>query len=157
MELITANLIFALVCYGAMMILAFILKGSDMMSYRGLWLCINGGVFTIAALSMSYLVGSIIKSKNAQSAIANTLPLGLSFISGTFIPQELLGSKTLAMASLNPIYWYVKANNVIGSLSKISFDTLGPILTYMLIQLGFAAAVFSIALVVSKQQRIASS
>ena len=109
-----------------MVIFGFILNIDNMMSYNGLLLCINALVFTISALSISYLVGLLIKSRNAQSAIANVLSLGFSFLSGVFIPQELLSDKALAIASFNPTYWYVKANNVIGTLSNFSFDNLSP-------------------------------
>ena len=61
------------------------------------------------------------------------------------------------VASFNPTYWYVKANNAIGKLSGFTFGNLSSISTYMLIELGFAIAVFSVALVVNKQMRITNS
>lgn len=127
------------------------------MSYNGLWLWLNGLVFTIAVLSISYLVGLLTKNRNAQSAIANVVSLGFSFLSGAFVPQELLSDKVLTIASFNPTYWYVKANNAIGKLSNFNFDNLSSILIYMLIELGFAIAIFSVALVISKQKRIVNS
>jgi len=157
LQLIMGNLVFAFVCYVIMTGFGFIINRENMMSYNGLLLCINALVFTIAALSISYLVGLLIKNRNAQSAIANVLSLGFSFLSGVFVPQELLSDKAMAIASFTPTYWYVKANNVIGTLSNFSFDNLSPIFTYMLIELGFAMAIFSVALVVSKQKRITNS
>lgn len=157
MQLITANLAFSFVCCALMVLFAFILNRQNMMSYNGLLLSINALVFTIAALSISYLVGLLINNRNAQSAAANVLSLGLCFLSGVFVPQELLSDKTLTIASFNPTYWYVKANNAIGTLSNVSFDNLSSIFTYMLIELGFAVAIFSVALVVSKQMRITNS
>lgn len=157
MQLIIANLAFSLVCYGVMAIFSFVLYREDMISYNGLLFSINGLVFTIAALSISYLVGLLIKNRNAQSSVANVLSLGFCFLSGVFVPQELLSDKCLTIASFNPTYWYVKANNAIGTLSNFSFDNLSSILTYMLIELGFAIAIFSVALVVSKQKRITNS
>lgn len=157
LQLIMGNLVFALATYGVMAGLGFILNREHMMSYNGLLLCINALVFTIAALSISYLVGLLIKNRSAQSAVANVLALGFSFISGVFVPQQFLSDKAIAIASFTPTYWYVKANNIIGALSNFSFDNLLPIFTYMLIELGFALAIFSVALVVSKQNRITNS
>jgi ABC-2 type transport system permease protein len=157
LQLIMANLVFAFVCYIIMAGFAFIINREDMLSYNGLLLCVNALAFTIAALSISYFVGLLIKNRSAQSAIANVLSLGFSFISGVFVPQELLSDKALTIASFNPTYWYVKANNAIGALSSFSFDNLSPILTYMFIELGFAIAIFSVALVVSKQLRLSNS
>ena len=157
MQLIAANLVFGLLCYGSMIILAFLLKSESMMTYKGILLCVNALVFMIAALSMSFLVGNLIKSREAQSAIANTLSVGLSFVSGVFIPQELLSDRVLTIASFSPIYWYVRTNNGIGLLSSFDMNNLSSLFIYMLIQLGFAAAIFSVALVISKQKRIANS
>lgn len=157
LQLIMGNLVFALATYGIMAGFGFLLNREHMMSYNGLLLCINALVFTIVALSISYLVGLLIKNKNAQSAVANVLALGFSFLSGVFVPQEVLSAKAMAIASFTPTYWYVKGNNVIGKLSNFSFDNLSPVFTYMLIELGFAVAVFSVALVVSKQKRITNS
>jgi ABC-2 type transport system permease protein len=157
LQLIMGNLVFALASYVVLVGFGFILNRDHMMSYNGLLLCINALVFTIAALSISYLVGILIKNKNAQSAIANVLALGFSFISGVFVPQQFLSDKALTIASLTPTFWYVKANNVIGTLSNFSFDNLSEVFIYMLIELGFAMAIFSVALVVSKQKRVTNS
>jgi ABC-2 type transport system permease protein len=157
LQLIMGNLVFALVCYGILAGFSFILNREDMMSYNGLLLCVNALVFTVAVLSISYLVGLLIKNKSTQSAIANVLSLGFCFLSGVFVPQQLLSDKVLVIASFNPVYWYVKANNAIGTLSSFSFNNLSKVLTYMLIELGFAMAIFSVALVVSKQRRITYS
>jgi len=157
LQLIMGNLVFALASYGIMASFGFILNREHMMSYNGLLLCINALVFTIAALSISFLVGLLIKNRNAQSAIANVLALGFSFISGVFVPQEFLSDKAMAIASFTPTYWYVKANNAIGTLSNFNFDNLSPIFIYMLVEIGFSMAIFSVALVVSKQKRITNS
>jgi ABC-2 type transport system permease protein len=156
-QMISANLVFAFISCGFMIALGFILNWKAMLSYNGLLVCINALIFTIAALSISYLVGLLLKSRNAQSAAANVLSLGLCFLSGVFVPQELLGEKALAIASFNPVYWYVRANNAVGTLSNFSFNNLSPIFTYMLIELGFAIAIFSIALVVGKQKKLTNS
>jgi ABC-2 type transport system permease protein len=157
LQIIKGNLAFAFVCYGVLAGISFIINRESMMSYNGLLLGINALVFTVAALSISYLIGLLIKSRSAQASMANVLSLGFCFLSGVFVPQELLSDKVLTVASFNPTYWYVKANNAIGTLSSFSFDNLSPILTYMLIELGFAMAIFSVALVVSKQKRISNS
>ena len=157
LQLIMGNLVFALAAYAVMVAFVIVLNIENMMSYNGLLLCINALVFTIAALSISYLVGLLIKNRDVQPAIANVLALGFSFISGVFVPQEFLSDKALTIASFTPTYWYVKANNTIGTLSNFSFDNLSKVFTYMLIELGFAMAIFSVALVVSKQKRVTNS
>jgi ABC-2 type transport system permease protein len=61
LQLIMGNLVFAFASYLVMAGFGFILNREHMMSYNGLLLCINALVFTIAALSISYLAGLLIK------------------------------------------------------------------------------------------------
>jgi ABC-2 type transport system permease protein len=70
-----------------------------------------------------------------------------------FVPQEFLGSPVLKVASFTPVYWFVKANNAIETVTQASWSQLSGIASYMAIQLGFAAAIISVALVVSKRKR----
>jgi ABC-2 type transport system permease protein len=46
----------------------------------------------------------------------------------------------------------VKANNAIGNLSSLQWPELSKIFGYMAIELGFAAAIISVALVISKRK-----
>jgi len=113
-------------------------------------------VFTLAALSVSYFIGNIVKSKGAMSAAANVFSLGSCFISGVFVPQELLGKTVLKIASFTPNYWYVKSNNIIANTVNFNMENLTPVFLNMLIVVGFAVAILSVTLVIIKQQRVSS-
>jgi ABC-2 type transport system permease protein len=82
--------------------------------------------------------------------------LGTSFISGVFVPQELLSDTVLRVASFTPNYWFVKSNITISGLDNITAKTVTPIFYNMLIVLGFAVAALAIALVITKQKRMRS-
>ncbi len=153
-QILLGNIVFSIACWGLMIILAFILYKDKMFNINTLYFCINSLVLTLTILSMSFLVGIVIKSKNAQSGISNVLSLGLCFLSGVFVPQNLLGENVLAIAKFTPTYWYVKANRVIGNLTNFSADNLAPVITSLLIELGFAIALVSIALVMSKRKQL---
>lgn len=112
---------------------------------------INAFVFSMSALSIAFLVGITVKTTNAINAICNVIALGLSFVSGIFVPQELLGTTAINIAKFTPSYWYVNAIDEISGLTKFNMDTLFPIFKYMLIQIGFAVALLAIALVISKK------
>lgn len=113
---------------------------------------INAATFAIVALSISYLIGISVNSKKAISALSTAVSLSLAFLSGMFVPQEYLGASVLKVASFTPAYWFVKANNTIESIGGSSWSELKNVAGYMGIQLGFAAAIISIALVVSKKK-----
>jgi len=76
----------------------------------------------------------------------------MSFISGVFVPQELLGSHVLKIASFTPVYWYVRANNTIAGLNAFTPDTLKPVINDFLIIIGFGTAFFSVSLALRKQK-----
>jgi len=113
---------------------------------------VNATVFALTALSLSYLVGITVKSRKAVAALSTALSLSLAFISGMFVPQEYLGDSVLKVASFTPTYWYIKANNSIMNITNFKWDNISGIIAMMAIQLGFAAAIISIAMVVSKRK-----
>ena len=91
-----------------------------------------------------------------MSAASNVVSLGCCFISGVFVPQQYLGKTVLSIASFNPTYWYVKANNEISALVNFSKENLMPIFMSMAIILCFAIAIFAITLVIIKQKRLSN-
>lgn len=155
-QMILGNFSFAILAWFTMIFTSFIIYGSYMFTVKGLMLLLNSFIFTLAALSISFLIGNVIKSKGAMSAAANVFSLGTCFISGVFVPQALLGKKVLTIASFTPTYWYVKSNTIIASMVNFNIKNLEPIFLNMLIVLGFAVAVLAVTLVVIKQKRMSS-
>jgi ABC-2 type transport system permease protein len=153
MQLLLGNLAFAVAAWALMVGLGLIIYGKALLDAHFALLCINSLVLTFAWLSISFLVGNVIKSRNAQAAAANVLALGTSFIGGVFVPQALLGKTVQTIASFTPTYWYIKAVNNINDLVVGSADNLRPIIYSILIQLGFAVAVVAVTLVIIKQRR----
>lgn len=142
----------ALVCV-IVLLCAFLMFGERMLSYNGLLWTINLFVFMLAALSLSFLLGSVIKNRNAQNAAANTISLGMSFLSGVFVPQYILSGTVKAIASFTPTYWFVKANNEIGGIVSFNGSNLSSIIGSYLIQLGFAAGLLVLTFIITKQKR----
>ena len=70
--------------------------------------------------------------------------LGTAFVSGVFVPQELLGEKVLAMAKFFPMYYYVRINNMkAGSAMDMSYGLRMQLLfgaIFLLTGLGFSRA-----------------
>jgi ABC-2 type transport system permease protein len=154
-QMILGNLSYAVLAWFAMVIASFFMYGSYMFTSRGLLFLLNSLVFTFAALSISFLIGNVIKGPGAMSAAANVVSLGTCFISGVFVPQALLGKTVLKIASFTPNYWYVKSNNSIAKLVNLNSESLAPVFLNMLIVIGFAADVLAMTLVIIKQKRIA--
>lgn len=146
--------IFTVACWVLLIGLSFLLYGKALLSFAGLpMLLANTFTFALVSLSIGFLASSFVKSFTVLSAISNVVSLGLCFISGVFVPQAIMSPGVLTAASFLPAYWYVKANNAIGSLAVLTSETTNPIWTAIFIQLGFAAAFFSVALFITKQRR----
>lgn len=155
-QMIMGNISFAVFAWFVLIFTSLIMYRDYMLTERGLLLLLNSFIFTLAALSISYLIGNIIKSRGAMSAAANVVSLGTCFISGVFVPQVLLGKTVLKIASFTPTYWYVKSNNDIGNLVDFKMENIMPIFNNMLIIVGFAMAVLAVTLVVIKQRRLSN-
>lgn len=155
-QMVLGNLSFAIFVWFVLILASLIMYGRYMFTPNGLLYILNSFIFALAALSISYFIANLIHSKGAMSAAANVVSLGTCFISGVFVPQALLGKTVLTIASFTPTYWYVKSNNAIANIAHFNPENLTPIFQNMLIIIGFALAVFSVTLAITKQKRISS-
>jgi ABC-2 type transport system permease protein len=153
-QLILGNLSYAVLAWFVMILTSYFMYGGYMFTAKGLLFSLNSLVFTFAALSISFLIGNIVKGPAAVSAASNVVSLGSCFISGVFVPQELLGKTVLRIASFTPNYWYVKSNNIIANMAGLDGKSFAPVFYNMLIVLGFAIASLAVTLAVMKQMRV---
>lgn len=76
---------------------------------------------------------------------------------GAFVPLELLGDGILTVSRFTPTFWYTSALEKITALTRYDWAVLAPVVGDILVQLGFAAAFFSVALVLGRLRRQSSS
>jgi ABC-2 type transport system permease protein len=152
-QLLFGNLILAVGIWLMFVITSCFLYPDTMLTTFGIFYALNAFTFTIVALSISFLIGSLSKNKNVANAMTNIIALGSSFICGVFMPQSLLGDSVLNFAKFLPTYWYVKSNELIYGLSDFSFESLKPILGNMAIVLGFAGAIFIATYIIGRFKR----
>jgi len=152
LQLILANFIFVMGFLLLFLFAGYLSNPDKGINTNTILFWVNIFTFALTVLSLSYLIGITVKSKKAISALSTSVSLGLAFISGAFVPQEFLGESVLKVASFTPTYWYVRANDAIAALTSFRWDDIYEILGFMAIQIGFAAAIISIALVVSKRK-----
>ena len=152
-QLILFVLLFTGFTWAVMVTICLFFSFNHGLDTNAIYFLINSLVFSVCAASISYLIGLVVKNANVIPAVCNVVTLGLSFFSGVFVPMELLGDSVLKIASFTPTYWYVAANNHIAALRQFNLTSLQPILNCLLMQLGFALAFFTIALVLSKKRK----
>lgn len=156
-QILLGNMAFAAIVWTAFCTAIFLLYGKAPLNAGTALLCVNALSMTVVSLGMGFLAGKFIRNAGVQSAVTNVVSLGMSFICGVFVPQEMLGKTVLDIARFLPAYWYVKAVDDIKNMTAFSFQDMLPALYGMLIQLGFAAALFIVALVVTKQRRMSAA
>ncbi len=155
LQLAAGHGVFALGCWGLLVLGSLILHGKSLLSsgLTGLY-ALNTLAFAVVCAGIGFLVGSSVKSYGAQAGAMNVIALGMSFLGGVFVPQSIMSKQVLAVAKFLPSYWFIRANDAIGGLSRFTGDSLRPIYGSILIQLGFAIAIFSVTLFLSKERRV---
>ncbi len=152
-KLLVSNILLAIVLDVIYILLSFLLVGDVMFTTHGMIYMLNLFVFTICAVTIAFLIGNVIRQKNAINGIVNVIALGSSFLCGAFVPMEWLPDTVLKIAHILPSYYYIKNNEIIKGLEQINKDTISPILLNMGIILLFAIAFVIITNVTAKRKR----
>jgi len=152
-KLLLSNCLFGIVLWIFYVILSFILVGDVMFTTNGFMYILNSFIFTICAVTIAFLVGNTIVSKNAVNGIVNVIALGSSFLCGAFVPMEMLPDSVLQIAHILPSYYYIKNNDLIAKIEEFNLETLKPVFINMGIVLVFAFIFVIITNIVSKKKR----
>ncbi len=124
------------------------------LDFRVLLLYLGNSLAVLAvAISVALLCSAFISNENVLHFATNIVALAMSFLSGVFVPLEMMGEGILKVSKLIPIYWYEQNEGRISSMTGFQWENLKPVYEGILIQAGFAAALFCIYLVVNKYQQ----
>lgn len=151
--LLLGNGLFALVLWLFYVFISFFVVGNVMFSIQGIIYMINSFVFTLCALTIAFLVGSIINNKNAMNGIVNVIALGSSFLCGAFVPVEWLPDTVLKIAHCLPSYWYIQSNELIKTMEEFNLETLKPIMINMGVVLLFSIGFIIVANLIERKKR----
>ena len=149
-----ASLLLCIGIWALMVLVALILFNDVLFTATGILYILNSFVFMIVALSITYMVSFFVHSDSSLNMVANVIGLGLSFLSGIFVPLEYLSDTVINVAKFLPTYWYVIANKLATSYDGSSAQ-LNTFLSYIGIELLFAVALFTVSLATSKIRKTA--
>ena len=107
--------------------------------------------FLMAALGIVYLIGQVMKKAETVSMVSNVIALGMSFLSGVFVPIEFLGDGIIKVAHFLPAYWYIMGARLIDSGNFQSSPDL--LWRYMGIEVLFAACFVCLGLALARAKR----
>ncbi len=150
-QTVAASGIFVAIIWVFLMILG-VGKNGGMFTGNMWYAVLNSVAFTLVCVAVALLFSELGIDDNAQAFATQVLGLGMAFLCGMFVPQEMLSSGVLAAARFLPAYWYVRANDMVCGMSTETFK-LSTVLTCIGIQLLFAAAIFAVSLIVKRQKK----
>lgn len=151
-KLLLANGLFAIVLWGLYVLLSFVIIGDVMFTTHGLMYILNSFIFTMCALTVAFLVGTLINNKNAINGIINVVALGTSFLCGAFVPVDFLPASVLNVAHILPSYYYINTNEVIKNIETFNLESMKPILINTGIILAFTLLFVIITNIISKRK-----
>lgn len=152
-QLLLSNGLFSVVLWGVYVGLSFVLLGDVMFSSQGLIFLLNSFVFTMCATTIALLIGNLVSNKNAINGIVNVIALGSSFLCGAFVPMEWLPESVLKVAHILPSYYYISTNEALKTLEVVNLETMKPMITNMVVILGFAIVFVILTNIISKKKQ----
>lgn len=143
---------FAILTWLVFQIFGLLVFRKDFLTSNVCLAMLNSFVFLLFATVLALLISSFSPNENTLNIIANTIGLGMSFLCGVFVPQNLLGASVLKVARFLPAYWYIQNNTMIAGTGSAIFDSK-IYLQNLGIQFLFVAACFVITLGISKSKK----
>lgn len=144
--------IFGILVFAILVVLGTVLLGKTVFSVKGLYQLLNLFVFGLCAMGIATLMSQFVSNVSIIAVVSNTLSICLCFLGGCFVPLEYMSSTAKTVGSFTPAYWYSKAAEVLYELNEFQLSSMGGYFKCLFIELGFAVAFFSIALLVEKQK-----
>ena len=152
-QLLLSNSLFSIILWGVYVALSFVLIGNIMFSNQGIIYLVNSFIFTICATTIALFIGNLVSNKNAINGIVNVIALGSSFLCGAFVPMEWLPDGVLKIAHILPSYYYISSNESLKTLEIFNLETMKPIITNMIVILGFSIIFIILTNIVSKRKQ----
>lgn len=152
-QLLLCNALFTVALWFIYVFISLFLVGHAMFSVHGLLYMLNSLIFSFCALSLAFLLSTVVRHKEAINGIVNVIALGSSFLCGAFVPVEFLPKSVLNAAHVLPSYWFIQSNERIKTLETFDWINLRPIMTNIIVICGFTLLFIAASILVAKLKR----
>lgn len=147
-QIIFATVITSIVTWILINICSGIICGSEVLQGNNVYFILNSLCLLLISVGIVCIISNFSIKQDAINMISNVVSLSLCFLGGVFVPMEVFGDTMMKIAKCMPTYWYVKAcYNISDGITD------NQTYAYMGIQLLFAIALMSVALVISKRTK----
>lgn len=149
------KLFFAILAVTAIIVFIYILSTylfiniNVIKSYKGLLYGVNAFIFGISIMSMAFLISKFIKTIGGATGITVVISLAMSFLSGAFVPREILPDVTIKISKIIPSFYYVDNVLKISNASSFNEKILSGIFKNFVI-MGIFVLIFAIFTVIFK-------
>ena len=156
LQIAASCLVIALLTWAFVCILAMtpIVGGLDLLRLNSaamLLIMVLALVYCLVPLAIGFLFSQFGLNETAINGFVNITSLAMMFLSGIMMGgSDFLQGILLKIARFVPSYWYSEAVGAIASASEYTFDSLGYYFMCMGLIVLFAAAVFSVALLIGR-------
>lgn len=123
-KVLLSSLIFVAFVWLVLLITTVVLFDRQLLfSSIGLEYILSSIIYLVPTYGLAYLIATISKDTNVNTALVNFIVLPLSFISGVFVPLEFLPKSIEKIAIISPMYWNNKLYRLIMDGSFGNSDT----------------------------------
>lgn len=144
----------ALLVWLTFIIAVFVLYGTAPLEYDGLgYLIVNSLALLASSLGLAFLCGSIARNESLVSIFGVSLSMLCSFLSGVFVPLELISEKTQKISRCVPTYWYMKNCDRLYNTFVYNDSFRTDFAQGIYIQLAFAVAMIGVAFLIMKKRK----
>ncbi|HJA67347.1 MAG TPA: ABC transporter permease [Candidatus Mediterraneibacter cottocaccae] len=147
--------VISLALWAVCILTSALIYGKSFLESPGLYYyLLNSFALLVVSLAVAWLIGMVVKDSNALSGIVNVVGLGMCFLCGVFVEQDLLGSAVRRAAQFFPVYWYEYVNNLLTESGKVLENVRAEIFRGIGIQFLFAAALVCVTMVIVKRKAV---
>ena len=153
-QLMIGNFAFSVLLIAVLWATAMYVAPDMAFSMTGVMMFATMFALALSFSAMASLITAFVTKREVLSGIQSVIPLGLSFISGTFFDAALLSEGILNIAKLFPTYWYAQSIERIGLYEEYGAAQWGEVLGSIGIILAFGVGYYVLLLIVSNLKRI---
>jgi len=152
LKLVLYHLLFTAAILVIMCAISFIFYFDSMSKLKSILYILNALCLCLCVVSMGYMFSLYFKKKSTLGAFINVVALGTSFLSGAFVPQDLLSDELLKFAHFLPNYYYIFNNNQIAFIGNLNHSAVSDIFKFMGIQLLFGIGFMLASFYINRKQ-----
>lgn len=153
-EMVKGIVVVAVLVWALFMGLGALIYHKDFTAAEYLLGTLNSFTILLFSVAVSVLFGVLLPSVDSLNGASNILGLGMSFLSGVFVPAELLPDYVNTIGEFLPAGWYMKNVRLL-NVENAATNHFTEFLMNCGVVSAFAVAVFFVFLVVVKRKKVA--